>query len=300
MRALVGSLNKAPLLLVLAVLCCLVAPSLASEVGETVESYVETKPEQEDQAAALAKTVQNPIASLVSLPFQYNMNTNVGPYDRVQTTLNIQPVVPFKLGENSNLITRLIMPVTSIPIGENLSEFGIGDFQLAMFWSPRPKGSLTFGVGPQINLPTASNEELLGTGAVSMGPTGVLFYSTGKWTMGAVASNVWDVWDAVGRTSEAKDVNFFFAQWFLNYNFGKGLALGTAPIITCDWNYETSGDDDDQCTFPLGLQISKVTFAGKQPMNLLLGYYYNVNHPINGADGQVRLQVNFMFPAKRK
>ncbi len=60
------------------------------------------------------------------------------------------------------------------------------------------------------------------------------------------------------------------------------------------------GDDDDQCTFPLGLQISKVTFAGSQPINVLLGFYKNIAHPVNGADSQVRLQVNFMFPAKKK
>ena len=103
-----------------------------------------------------------------------------------------------------------------------------------------------------------------------------------------------------GSLAVFSDVNFFFMQWFLNYNFGKGLALGTAPIITCDWNYETSGNDDDQCTVPLGLQVSKVTFAGSQPLNLILGYYTNVNHPVNGASSQARIQVNFMFPTKRK
>jgi len=285
----------------LTVLCCWLAPiALAEDDEDAVESTIGAKDAaQEEQASALAKTVQNPIASLVSLPFQYNINTRFGEFERVQTTLNIQPVIPFKLGEKATLITRTIIPVTSIPIGETGSEFGFGDIQWSGFYSPRPKGNLSYGVGAQFNLPTASNEEILGTGSISAGPTAVLFWGKSKWTAGFVASNVWDIADATGRTAEGNDVNFFFAQWFVNYNFGKGLALGTAPIVTCDWNYDTTGSDDDQCTFPLGLQLSKVTFAGSQPLNVLFGYYYNVAHPINGADGQVRLQVNFLFPAKK-
>ena len=158
---------------------------------------------------------------------------------------------------------------------------------------------MSYGIGAQINLPTASNEAILGSGKVSAGPSAVLFYGTGEWTLGAVTSNIWSIAAASG-SSDREDVNFFFAQWFVNYNFGKGLALGTAPIVSCNWEYETMGDDDDQCTFPVGLQISKVTFAGSQPINILLGYYENVYHPINGADSQFRLQVNFMFPVKPK
>jgi hypothetical protein len=303
MEITLGSTRKSLSLLIAILLsCCLATVALAEETDEDdFESTVGAKSEaQQEQATALAKTVQNPIASLVSLPFQYNVNTNVGEFDRVQSTLNIQPVVPFKLGDKATLVTRTIIPVTSVPIGELGSEFGFGDIQWSGFYTPKAKGSLTYGVGLQVNLPTASNEEILGAGTVSAGPTGVIFWGKGKWTLGAVASNVWDVIDAVGRTNEGDDVNFFFAQWFANYNFGKGLALGTAPIVTCDWNYETSGSDDDRCTFPLGLQISKVTFAGSQPINLLLGWYKNIAYPANGADGQVRFQINFMFPAKRE
>jgi len=294
-------LKKAHLPLLLIVLGCCFAPVVAAEEPEDpLESTIGAKSqEQEDEASSLAKTIQNPIAALVSLPFQYNVNANVGEFERVQTTLNIQPVVPFRLSKHAHLITRTIIPLKSAPIGETGSAFGFGDIQWSGFYSPKGKGGLNYGFGVQVNLPVASNEEILGTGKVSIGPTGVLFYGTGKWTLGAVASNVWSVADFTG-SPDREDINFFFAQWFVNYNFGKGLALGTAPIVTCDWNYETMGNDDDRCTFPLGLQVSKVTFAGSQPINVLVGYYENLAHPVNGADGQVRLQVNFMFPAKRR
>jgi len=234
-----------------------------------------------------------------ALPFQYNVNYGVGEFDRTATTLNIQPVVPFKLGGGAHLITRAILPMTSIPLGETGSEFGFGDIRWSGFYSPRSKGNISWGVGAQIDLPTASNDILLGSGKLSVGPSGVLFWGKGKWTAGGILSNVWSVLD-VHETADRPDVNSLFAQWFVNYNFGKGLALGTAPIVTCDWEYETSGSGDDRCTFPLGLQISKVTFAGSQPLNILLGYYNNIAHPVNGAESQLRLQVNFMFPVKQK
>ena len=237
----------------------------------------------------LAKAAQNPLAALVSLPFQANFNNGFGEYDRMFFNLNIQPVVPFP-GERWNIISRTIIPVTSVPIGELDSVFGIGDTSLSLFWTPAKASALTWGIGPAIMLPTASNQEILGSGKFSIGPTGVVFYNVGKWTMGAVASNVW----SVAGDSERDDVNFFYAQYFLNYNFGGGWALGTAPILTCNWEAESG----NQWTIPWGVQVSKVTHFGNQPVNLLLGYYSNAEHPAGAADSQVRFQINFMFPQK--
>ncbi len=267
----------------LSVLLCTSAAAQQTENGDAP-----------NEADALAKAAQNPLASLVTLPIQANWNDGVGEYDRTFFNLNIQPVVPFQ-GKKWNVISRTIIPVNSVPVGELESSFGIGDTSFSLFWSPAKASSLTWGIGPAFSIPTSSNPELLGSGKWSTGPTGVLFYGVGKWTLGAVASNIWSFAGENGR----EDVNFFFAQWFINYNFGGGLALGTAPIITCDWTYEPSGDDDDdQCTVPIGLQISKVMQIGSQPINVLLGYYENLMHPVNGATSQVRLQINFMFPQK--
>lgn len=245
----------------------------------------------ETDAEVLAKKVQNPLANMVTLPFQANFNNGVGPYDRTFFNLNVQPVVPFP-GKKWNVIARAIIPVNSVPVGETDSIFGVGDTSLSLFWTPVSASKLLWGVGPAISLPTASNPEALGSGKLSLGPTGVLFYQTGKWTMGAVASNVW----SVAGDSDRDDVNLFYAQYFANYNFGGGWALGTAPIITANWE----ADSDDRWTIPWGLQIAKVARFGSQPVNLTLGYYANSEHPEGGADSQVRLQVNFLFPAKQR
>ena len=259
---------------------------IAAEEEVAVEKVVAV----EEEETALAKKIQNPLANLVSLPLQFNFNDGVGELDRRLFNLNVQPVIPFSR-EKWNIISRTIIPVNSVPQGENDSVFGIGDTSLSLFWSPNKASKLTWGVGPAFSLPTASNPEVLGSGKFSLGPTGVLFYGTGSWTMGIVASNVW----SVAGDSDRADVNFFLAQWFVNYNLGKGWAVGTAPIVTANWEAESG----NQWTVPWGLQVSKVTRFGGQPVNLLLGYYTNSDHPDGGAESQVRFQVNFMFPQKK-
>jgi len=245
----------------------------------------------EDEASELAKKIQNPLANIISVPMQANFNNGVGPYDRTFFNLNVQPVIPFP-GEKWNIITRTIIPINSVPQGETNSVFGFGDTSLSVFWSPAKASNLTWGVGPAISIPTASNPEVLGSGKLSLGPTGVLFYKTGAWTMGAVASNVW----SVTGDSDRDNVNFFYAQYFVNFNFGQGWAVGTAPIITADW----TADSGNQWTIPWGAQVSKMTHFGPRPVNLLIGYYKNSQYPDGGADEQIRLQVNFLFPTKPK
>jgi hypothetical protein len=245
--------------------------------------------EEKAEAAALAKQVQNPLANLVTVPFQVNLNSGVGQFDRTVANVNFQPVVPFP-GEKWNIIARAIIPFVSVPVGQTLAETGLGDWTLPVFASPAKPGSVVWGVGPAIVLPFATNPELLGSGKLSLGPSAVVFAGAGKFTFGFVANNVWSVASVGGADRE--DVNQFFAQYFVNFNFGGGWALGTAPIITCDWTAPT----DEQCTIPWGLQISKVMNFGSRPANVLMGYYKNSEHPTDGAESQLRVQINLMFP----
>lgn len=273
----------------------------AAEVAVGVEEAVEAEEiaveAVESDESDLAATIQNPLATLVSLPLQFNFNEGVDPGaiaggDREGGerffNLNVQPVIPFP-GEKWNIITRTIIPVNSVPLGDNISEFGIGDTSLSIFWSPAKASRLTWGIGPALSLPTASNPEILGSGKFSVGPTAVVFYGISKWTMGFVASNVW----SVAGDEDRNDINFFLAQWFVNYNIGRGWAVGTAPIVTANWEDEDSGN---RWTVPLGLQVSKVTHFGSRPVNLLIGYYDNVQHPDGAAEYQIRFQLNLLFP----
>lgn len=157
-----------------------------------------------------------------------------------------------------------------------------------MFFSPAKGSNVTWGLGPVFLLPTASNPEMLGTGKWGLGPAGVVFIGAGKWTFGGVASNVW----SFAGDENRPDVNALTVQYFLNYNFGGGWAVGTTPVVTANWE----ADSREQWTVPWGAQISKVTKFGQQHVNLLIGYYTNSEVPTGGADHQVRFQINFMYP----
>jgi len=242
-------------------------------------------------SSELAKAIQNPLASMVTLPFQANFNRGVAPYDRQFFNLNLQPVVPFP-GEKWNVISRTIIPVNSVPQGQTDSIFGIGDTSMSLFWTAAKAGNPILGFGPTFILPTASNPQALGSDKWSIGPAGVVFYSAGNWTMGAVASNVW----SIAGNNDRAGVNLLTFQYFLNYNLSKGWAVGTAPILTANWK----ADSGNTWTVPWGLQVSKLTSFGMRPVNLLLGYYGNSEHPDSTANRQVRLQLNFLFPAAKK
>jgi hypothetical protein len=247
----------------------------------------------DDDAAALAKAAQNPVASMISLPMQFNMNFGTGPEDDLQTVLNIQPVVPFSLGENWNLITRTIVPVISQPdFGVYATrENGIGDIQFSTFLSPKEptSGGWIWGAGAIAQLDSATDDRL-GQGAWGLGPTAVALRMSGPWVYGALVNNVW----SVSEDNDRGKVNQFLAQPFINYNFpsSPGRYLTVAPIITANWEAENG----QQWLIPLGLGIGQITRLGAQPVNLMAAYYNNIERPDGAPSYQIRLQIQFMFP----
>jgi hypothetical protein len=236
----------------------------------------------------LAKAAQNPIANMISLPLQNNTNLNIGPDDETQNILNIQPVWPFEINDDWNVITRTILPVTSNPdflTGEGRIS-GIGDTSFSAFFSPT-NSEITWGVGPVFVLPTASNDSL-GSKKWAAGLSGVALAMPGHWVVGGLISNVWSFAGAGD-----KDINLFTLQPFINYNFNDGWYLTTAPIITANWE----ADNDHKWTVPIGGGVGKIFKIGKQPVNAQFSIYNNVKTPDDyGAEWQIRTQIQFLFP----
>lgn len=237
----------------------------------------------------LAQAAQNPIGDLISVPFQNNTNFGFGPYDRTQNVLNIQPVLPIGLGENWNLITRTIFPVITQPdfFSESGSTTALGDVNFTAFFSPSKPGKLIWGVGPAIVLPTATDQSV-GSGKWSAGPSVVGLTIQGPWVAGLLVSNVW----SFAGQSDRADVNFFLAQYFVNYNMDHGWYLVSAPIITSNWE-ASSGN---QWVVPFGGGFGKIFRIGKQPINFNTQAFYNAVKPDFGPDWQWRVQLQFMFP----
>lgn len=244
---------------------------------------------QAQDSGNLAQQAQNPIANLISVPFQNNTNFNVGPFDKEQNILNIQPVIPFKLNEEWNLVTRWILPVVYQPpvTQGDESDFGLGNFNPSFFFVKQINPKVMVGAGPTLYLPT-NTDRSLGPDKWGAGPTAAIVWTPGKWVVGALVNNIW----SFAGDSNEPDVNAFLLQYFVNYNLKHGWYLTTAPIITADWNAPA----DDQWTLPLGGGAGRVFNIGHQPVNMSLSAYDNVITPEQGPDWQLRFQVQLLFP----
>ncbi len=241
---------------------------------------------QEGSESDLAKKTQNPVANLISLPFQNNTGYNSGPRERTQNVMNIQPVIPLSINDEWNLITRTIFPIVSEPsfVRGQDRQTGIGDTTFTPFLSPKEPafGSLIWGAGPVFNIPTASDDRL-GADAWGMGLSAVALTIQGPIVAGAIVSNIWSL--------EGEDFSRFLLQYFVNYNLADGWYIVSSPIMTADWEA-----DDDAWTIPVGGGVGKVEKFGKQPVNFSVQAFYNAEKTKFGGDWSTRFQVQLLFP----
>ena len=258
--------------------------------GLPAEAVPSRAAHSDEHSEDLQKQSQNPIADLVSVPFQSNTNFNAGPFSRTQEVFNIQPVVPMHLSDDWNLISRTIIPLLSQPspfFDSNTN--GIGDITQSLFLSPTHPGKLIWGVGPVFTIPSA-NDPILGTGKFLLGPTAVLLVTPGHWVIGVLLNNQW----SVGGNPLRPPVNAFLAQPFANYNMAHGWYLNTSPIITADW-LATSGE---RWTVPVGGGFGRVFRVGEQPVNASLQVYYNAIRPTGAPPWSLRASLALLFPVK--
>lgn len=241
------------------------------------------EPDASGDESALAKQTQNPVADLTSLPFQFNFLSGGGLAERSSLLLNIQPVLPINVTERWNVIARPIIPIVNVPEPDGGSDTGLGDIQAELFLSPSG-GTLVWGVGPIFTLPTATLD-VAGNGSWAVGPAGVVVFTRGPWVLGGLATQQWSF------AGDGRDVDKLLVQPFANFNFGRGWALVSAPIITADWEAPNNG-----WIVPLGGGLSWTTKIGNQAMNLGAQYYYRVERPDFEGRSELRLVISFLFP----
>ena len=263
------------------------------------------------EEGSLAKAAQNPIASMSSLPIQWNStpSTQWAPRlpipgtvptryvkaepNQTVNVVNVQPVIPFSVSKSLTLVTRTIVPLISQPWANGSSIQSLGDINPSVFFVPTLKGNFTVGVGPTMVIPTATDQRL-SSKRWSAGPTGVLVYTKGPIVAGGLINNIWSFSGDGGR-----DVNKMLIQPFLNYNLPKGWYLTSSPIITANWNHP----DNKGWTVPVGIGVGRVFVVGTQPINASLSAYYNAVKPEVGGqellgDWTFRAQVQFLFPKR--
>jgi hypothetical protein len=252
---------------------------------------VSTLPVFAQDTTSIAREAKNPLANLINLQFLYDANLNIGPQDKTQDIFTIQPVIPFSVSANWSVITRTIFPLIAQP-GLSADESwtrGPGDTQLSAFLSPARTGRLVWGVGPVLQIPSASND-VLGQGKWGAGPTAAAQWSGELWTFGALINNIWSFAGDASRPA----VNQMQLEPEVNYNFRRDPNgyLTFTPTITANWKAEGS----ERWTVPVSLGFGQLVKFGKQSVNLQATAYYNVVAPAGSPNWTLELEVQFLFP----
>lgn len=235
----------------------------------------------------IQKQLSNPIASLTTVPFQLNYDTNIGPArDGSRWTMNFQPVIPIKLSDQLTMVVRTIVPIISqhdIFPGAG-SQFGLGDTLQSFFFVPPAVKGFTWGVGPAIQYKTGT-DQLLSTEKWAAGPTLVALQQTGPWTVGILTNHIW----SFAGDSARSEVSNTFLQPFIAYAASGGWTFTVNTQSTYDWVAK-------EWSVPLLFQVSKLTKIGKQPVSLAAGIKYWASSPVSGPHGVAGLvSVTFIY-----
>ena len=248
-----------------------------------------TEPAQADDAQAeLAKQTQNPVANLTSVPIKLDWDTDIGPANADRSTYVIQPVIPFTLNDQWNVISRTITPVyidAQSPVQGGRNAYGMGDILQSFFFSPKSAtaSGWILGGGPALSLPTG--DDGLTSDKFSIGPTAVALKQQNGWTYGALWNHLW----SVSGDDDARQVNTDFIQPFLSFTTKTFTTFGINTESTYNWKTE-------DWTVPVNVSVSQLLKIGQQPLNFQVGYRKYVGSPPGQQDWGLRFQVTLLFP----
>jgi hypothetical protein len=235
-------------------------------------------------AAQLAQDLANPLAAIISVPLQLNMDDNIGADDAgSRTTLNLQPVIPFALDNGATIITRTIIPyIWQDDVVPGTSQSGVGDILLNAWYSRTTEDNLTWGVGPILKVPTFTD---VSGDTWAGGVTGILLKQSGQWTVGVMANHLWDL-----ESTPTTPTNATFIQPFMAYSTESAWTFSLQSETTYDWEAES-------WSIPVNASVSKLAIIGGKPVNFQGGVGYWLESPAGGPEGwRFRLQAQLAIP----
>lgn len=244
-----------------------------------------------DENAELAKAAQNPVAALISLPIQVNYDDRLGEQNKGNKWVtNVQPVIPFSINEDWNLISRTILPLINqadiAPAGA-MDKSGLGDIAQSLFFSPKKPTAdgWIWGVGPVVLLPTAS-DKLLGSEKWGLGPTAVVLRQSNGWSYGALGNHIW----SVAGESRRNDISATFVQPFLSYTTQAYTTYGVNTESTYDWK-------TNRWSVPINFTVTQMMRVSGQALTVTVGARYWAESPQDGPEGWgFRLALTLLFP----
>jgi hypothetical protein len=241
-----------------------------------------------EDLGSIAQKLNDPTASLISLPFQNNFDWGAGPGgDGFQYKLNVQPVVPIALSDDWKIIWRTILPfITQEDVIGNSSQTGLGDLSTTIWFSPQKKreGQPTIGIGPILQLPTAT-DDLLGSEKWALGPSVIFLRQAHGWTTGILANHLW----SVAGENDRQELSVTFLQPFLSYTTPRHTTFGINSESGYDW-------ENEQWTIPINVFITQVVKIGGMPVSFQLGARYYAEAPEQGPEWGLRFSATLVFP----
>jgi hypothetical protein len=235
----------------------------------------------------LAKATQNPVAPMISVPFQNNWDFGIGPENAMRYTLNFQPVVPLALNSSWNLIIRTIIPYVyaEAPVKGADDESGLGDTTQSFFFSPSHKlNGWIVGVGPALYYPTSTNDAI-GSEKWGAGPTIVALKQESGFTYGVLANHI----RSFAGDDDRDNISVTFIQPFLSYSTKTYTIFGVNTESTYDW-------ENTQWTVPVNLSVTQMLKVGRLPLTCQAGYRYYLDAPDGGPDWGLRFTLTLLFP----
>ena len=236
-------------------------------------------------AQELAIAVHNPFEDFVKVPIQSTTGFQLGPHHKVGDSVNIEPLFPFSLNADWDLMARPSLTFTYAPTPHEQS--GLEDLETSFFLTPAKSSTWVWGVGPIFDFPTASSSEL-GSGRWSAGPTAALVYSEGPW-LNAIHS---DQLMSFAGNRERGSVNQTYIEPMISYNLESGWYADVDPSITYDWTADTA----NAWTIPMGADVGKAFKMGSQNLSLEVGAYDLLKRPDGAPQWIMRVSVTFLFP----
>jgi len=255
----------------------------------SITTVAQDKPQSESTSAQeLADKLSNPVANMISVPVQSNLDYDIGKNNGSKYTINVQPVIPIRITQNLNLITRYIIPVIDQRdvTGENSGETGLSDATVSAWFSPaHSKNGWIWGAGPAFLIPIGT-DDLLSTRKWAVGPTALALRQSHGLTYGFLVNQLWSVAGDENRS----DVNQMFLQPFFSKSWKSGASATLNSEITFNWEANAT-------IAYLNPIVSGITKFGKQTASISLGPRIPLTGPENSmANWGLRAVITLVFP----
>ena len=240
----------------------------------------------------VAKKLQNPVASLISVPFQNNFQYGLGPDNKgSQYILRFQPVIPVSLNTDWNMIFRPILPfITQHNAIGYTSQTGLSDLELEVFFSPKEAsaGNIFWGVGPILLFPTAT-DNILGYQKWGVGPSAVVLTQKGPWTIGMLANHLF----SYTGNSDRKNISVSYVQPFVAHSNKIGTSINFSSETSYDWK-------GAQWSVPLIGGVSQIIPICGHLISVGLSGIYYAKTPTDGPNWGIRATITLLFIKKHE